>query len=219
MDIGFGQGLSLLNAARMGARASGLDVNPLCGEVIRNNRRHYPELDGVDIPLQIGSILDPAIVHRLRAASPGGNGYGVVHSWGVLHHTGDMDTAIRHAASLVAPGGVFIIALYNAHWSNWGWLGIKAAYNRFPLLRLPLVWMLFPVIGLAKFAVTRTNPFRKERGMNFYYDVVDWVGGYPYEWEDADSTRLRMKRLGFSEIRFTPPPTPTGCNEFVFKRA
>lgn len=218
LDIGFGQGLSLLNAAAAGAQVMGLDINPTCGDVLNANQKFYPELAGHDIPHAIGSILDSACVHRLRTASPSGRGYDVVHSWGVLHHTGDMATAVRHAASLINGGGTFVLALYNTHWSNYGWLAVKAAYARFPHLRKPLVWSLYPVIAGAKALATGQNPFRKERGMGFYHDVVDWVGGYPYEWESAEETRQRLEAYGFTLLRCTPPATPTGCNEFVFRK-
>jgi len=39
--------------------------------------------------------------------------FDVVYSWGVLHHTGQMWSAIENAQERVAPGGKFFIALYN----------------------------------------------------------------------------------------------------------
>jgi len=39
-----------------------------------------------------------------------------------------------------------------------------------------MIGVLYPVIWLAKLAVTGKDPNSKERGMDFYYDVVDWVG-------------------------------------------
>jgi SAM-dependent methyltransferase len=40
--------------------------------------------------------------------------YDLVLSVGVLHHTGDTEGALRHAASLVAPGGHLYVGLYHA---------------------------------------------------------------------------------------------------------
>jgi hypothetical protein len=42
LDIGFGQGFSLLSARSLGARAVGCDINPKCHEVIERNRTLFP---------------------------------------------------------------------------------------------------------------------------------------------------------------------------------
>src|SRR4051812_37393491 len=89
LDIGFGQGLSLLTARSRAAHAVGCDINPLCAEVLAENaRRHFPQSNGTPSPVVVGSILDPAVVERLRRTPvTAGEQFDVVHSWGVLHHT------------------------------------------------------------------------------------------------------------------------------------
>jgi hypothetical protein len=74
------------------------------------------------------------------------------------------------------------------------------------------------VIYLAKLAVTRRNPLEKERGMDFWYDVIDWIGGYPYEYASPAEVRAFMEGLGFVQRTMVPAQVPTGCNEFVFER-
>ncbi len=37
----------------------------------------------------------------------------IVYSWGVLHHTGDMWTAMENTCARVAPGGRLFISIYN----------------------------------------------------------------------------------------------------------
>lgn len=216
LDIGFGQGLGLLNAQSLGAQTSGCDINPKCAEVIKANQCHYPQL--TETPwLLVGSILDSEVVAKLRARAP--TGFDLVHSWGVLHHTGDMDRAIKRTADLVAPGGHLILALYNRHWSSRAWLAIKWSYVRSPRwLRRLFIAALFPVIYVAKWIVTGTNPRKQERGMDFYYDVVDWVGGYPYEYASVAEVVASLAKLGFSPLKIIPARVPTGCNEFVFRR-
>lgn len=220
LDIGFGQGLGLLAARAMGADVVGVDINPTCGEVLRANAVWFPEVRAVDFPVIIGSILDPAILERVRAASPGGEGYDVVHSWGVLHHTGDMRLAVRNAASLVLPGGHLVVALYNRHWSSPAWRAIKRAYcgSPRPVQRL-MVRCLTPIIFAAKWLVTGKDPRRQARGMDFLYDVVDWVGGYPYEYASRDEVLAMIEPLGFRSVGFAACEVPTGCNQFVFARA
>jgi SAM-dependent methyltransferase len=221
VDIGFGQGLSLLIATLMGAETVGCDINPLCAEVLQTNqRRFFPELADRPVPLVVGSILDDEIVARLRATAPdqAAQSYDVVHSWGVLHSTGDMDRAVRLAASLVKPGGYFIIAIYARHWSSGPWTSIKRLYNSSSrAIQSALVAILTPVIVVAKWLVTWANPFKQTRGMNFHYDVVDWVGGYPYEYATVDEMKKFVEPLGFRLERVIPTIVPTGCNQFVFR--
>lgn len=223
LDIGYGQGLSLLFAAEKDAVCTGCDINEKCLTALEQSKRFFPELRFTDIPVVIGSILEPQTVARLRETFAYGNdsepGYDVVHSWGVLHHTGDMETAVRNAASLVKPGGHFVIAIYNRHWSSQLWLLIKWLYVKAPrAIRKALVLSLYPMIWLAKLVVTRKSPVRQQRGMDFYYNVVDWVGGYPYEYGNGEEIVAMMSSLGFTLEKFVPSEVPTGCNEFVFKR-
>jgi 2-polyprenyl-6-hydroxyphenyl methylase/3-demethylubiquinone-9 3-methyltransferase len=219
LDIGFGQGFSLLSASSMGARAVGCDINPKCHDVIERNRGLF-DAGSAAIGLQVGSILDPAVVGALRARpEAAAGGYDVVHSWGVLHHTGDMARALTNAASLVRPGGHLVIAIYNRHWTSLAWVAIKAAYVHAPrFMQRALVGLLYPVIWLAKLAVTRRDPKTTDRGMDFYYDVVDWVGGYPYEYASVGELQEAARPLGLELVRAIPAKVPTGCNEFVFRK-
>ena len=220
LDIGFGQGFSLLAARAMGSRVVGCDINPKCRDVIERNRSLFPEMGDNVIPLQVGSILDDATVAALRHLDPAQRGeFDVVHSWGVLHHTGDMRRAIVNAASLVRAGGWFVIAIYNRHWSSVPWLWIKKLYVHSPRwLQRGLIGALYPVIWLAKWAVTGKDPRDKERGMDFYYDVVDWVGGFPYEYGSIAEIEELCRPLGLALVRALPAGVPTGCNEFVFRK-
>lgn len=218
LDIGFGQGLGLFLARRAGAQVVGCDINPKCAEALAITRQQFPDVAG-EIPTVVGSILDDSVVDQLRRAAPGGSGsYDLVHSWGALHHTGDMATAIRNAASLVRPGGHLVIAIYNRHWSSRPWLWIKWIYAVSPSwLRSALVRALYPVIFAAKWCVTRRDPRKQQRGMDFYYNVVDWVGGYPYEYATVAEMISRLAALGFESVRAVTAEVPTGCNEFVFR--
>jgi 2-polyprenyl-6-hydroxyphenyl methylase/3-demethylubiquinone-9 3-methyltransferase len=220
LDIGFGQGLSLLSAASEGARVVGCDINPTCGEVLARNRAHFPELEGREIPIAIGSILDDATLVRLRGLSPAGSGYDFVHSWGVLHHTGKMWKAVDNACDLVAPGGVLVLALYNRHWSSPLWTIIKRVYCVAPaVVQRIMVGIFYPVILAAKALVTRSNPFVMERGMDFYYNVVDWVGGFPYEYATPEEVAERLSAKGFTLRWQATAGVPTGCNEQIFVRS
>jgi len=218
LDIGFGQGLALFAAAEAGATVHGCDINPTCAEALAVTGRFFPEIPAESLGLTIGSILADQTIDKLRAAS-GTDGFDVVHSWGALHHTGDMETAIRNAASLVKPGGHFVLAIYNRHITSPVWRVIKWLYCKSPAwLQRAAIALFYPIIWLAKLAVTRQLPTKLSRGMEFYIDVVDWVGGYPYEYASIDEIERLAGDLGFSRIKVVPAQVPTGCNEFVFRR-
>lgn len=220
LDIGFGQGFSLLSACALGSRSVGCDIDPKCHEVIERNRSLFPEVRGTTIPLCVGSILEAAVVAALRDMGEAGEkGFDVVHSWGALHHTGHMKLALANAGSLVRPGGHFVIAIYNRHWTSLPWLAIKALYVNSPQwLQRSMIGVLYPIIWLAKLAATKNNPKSMNRGMDFYYNVVDWVGGYPYEYATVAELENICRPLGFALVRSIPAKVPTGCNELVFHK-
>jgi 2-polyprenyl-3-methyl-5-hydroxy-6-metoxy-1,4-benzoquinol methylase len=218
LDIGFGQGLSLLAAAAQGAKVIGCDINPKCAAVLEQNLVHFRELAALPVTV-VGSILDPNVTKLLKEAGPP-RGYDVVHSWGVLHHTGNMKLALEHSASLVSSDGFLIIAIYNRHWTSPVWNAIKWAYMASPRWLRPIWVKAFtPIIFAAKWIVTRKSPSRQQRGMAFHFNVVDWIGGYPYEYATADEVKNAVEALGFEQLKLIRTEVPTGCNQFVFIRS
>ena len=219
LDIGFGQGMSLLLATESNAKTFGCDINPICKEVLEHNKSTYfKPLTEKQIPVVVGSILDKPVVEEIKKMTPDGK-FDIVHSWGVLHHTGNMTLAIENAASLVKENGTLVLALYNRHWTSPTWLFIKWLYCKSPkFLQQLMIWLFYPIIWLAKFMVTGKNPKQQQRGMDFFYNIIDWVGGYPYEYETVEETKNRMKKMGFECLKAIQAEVPTGCNEFVFRR-
>jgi SAM-dependent methyltransferase len=213
LDVGCGSGLFSIAAARNGARSvHGFDLNATAIETsIRNARSFVGE--GATIPnFQQGSVLDQACLEQVGQ-------YDVVYAWGSLHHTGAMWQAIRNAASLVAKDGLFVLAIYNKHWTSPFWTHVKRTYNVSPrFLRKMMNGVFGAAMYVAVWAVARQNPMNKERGMDFWYDVVDWLGGYPFEVASADEIRDFLAPLGFELVNLATPRVPTGCNEFVFQR-
>ena len=81
-----------------------------------------------------------------------------------------------------------------------------------------MVTAFYPIIWLAKLLVTKGNPKKQPRGMDFFYNVIDWIGGYPYEYSSIQRVNRFMSNIRFSNIKTIPAQVPTGCNEFVFNR-
>jgi len=211
LDVGCGSGLFSLAAKELGAtKVVGIDINPRCIAVCEQNRERL-EPESV-ISFQKASALDPA---SLRALGQ----FDLVYAWGSLHHTGAMWNAIRNVARQVAPSGTLVLAIYNKHVTSPVWKVIKRLYNQLPGFGQRIMALLFAaIIYVAKLLVTRRNPLDKERGMDFWYDVVDWIGGYPYESAAPPEIEAFMKAEGFALRRCVPAQVPTGCNELIFER-
>jgi SAM-dependent methyltransferase len=215
LDIGFGQGLGLLNATLKGAKTFGNDINPKCAEVLTYNQQKFSGLQNINIPTVVGSILADETISKIHQAT-GNQLFDVVHSWGVLHHTGQMWEAISKATELVKQKGYFILAIYNKHWTSPIWLFIKWLYTKSPsFFKKVIVYLFVPIFWLR---IKASGIDTAYRGMDFYHDVVDWVGGYPYEYADKNEIESFLSKKGFILEQYIPTQGFTGCNEFVFRR-
>lgn len=124
LDIGCGSGLFSLAAAKRGAIVKSFDFDANSVACTRNLRSvFFPHSESWTV--EQGSILDRAYVDRLGT-------FDIVYSWGVLHHTGAMWTAVGNAAKLVAPGGTLAIALYRKTPMCRAWTWEKRLYTRSP---------------------------------------------------------------------------------------
>jgi SAM-dependent methyltransferase len=224
LDVGSGSGLSSLAARRLGARVHSFDYDPQSVACTRElQRRYYPSDPAWTV--EQGSVLDSTYVRALGR-------FDIVYSWGVLHHTGRMWEALDHAAIPVAPGGKLFIAIYNDTGSQsrrWSW--IKRTYNELPrFARTPFaiaVSLPGELKALAS-AMLRRRPgdyvrtwteYRRLRGMNRWHDLLDWVGGYPYEYATPDQIFEFYCERRFTLFNLKCGGVGLGCNEFVFQAA
>ena len=81
------------------------------------------------------------------------------------------------------------------------------------------IGILSPVIYAAKWLVTGKNPRTQERGMDFHYNVVDWVGGYPFEVAKPEEVLRFYDTRGLALVGLKTSGGGHGCNELVFRRA
>ena len=108
------------------------------------------------------------------------------------------------------------------------WTAVKRAYNTLPRPARPLVLgPSFLVLWIPKFGrdALKLDPLRtwrehgKNRGMSAWTDVVDWVGGYPFEVAKPEQIFDFFHERGFNLTRLKTHGRGHGCNEFVFVRA
>ena len=207
-DLGCGSGLFSLAAASLGAaRIVSLDRDP---DSVAACQRLKQQSDHQDWEVLKASVLDRDFLAGLGKAD-------VVYSWGVLHHTGSMWRAIENACGLVAPGGVFAMAIYNRTATSLFWLRYKQIYHKAPAwLRRLMVWGVFLPRAAVR-TLRGKNPLRESRGMSIYRDAVDWCLGLPYEYATFQEISGFVEKMGFKLAKGNRT-TGTGCNEFVFRK-
>lgn len=221
LDIGSGSGLFSLAARRLGARVHSFDFDPHSVACTTELRRRYFPGDS-DWKIEEASALDGDYVKSLGE-------FDVVYSWGVLHHTGEMWRALDNAQLPVRQGGKLFIAIYNDMGSrSRRWVWIKRTYNDLPrFLKSPFALatiapqeaksLLRSLVTLKPQEYVRSwTQYDKNRGMNRWRDIVDWVGGYPYEVAKPEEIFDFYSARGFRLTKMKCGGVGLGCNEFVF---
>ncbi len=137
--------------------------------------------------------------------------------------------ALDNVVLSVAPGGKLYIAIYNDQgYKSRHWRKIKQTYNSLPNpCNFLVLWPSFLILWLPMMAyelLRYGNPLRTwtsyhhVRGMSAWRNVVDWVGGYPFEVARPEQIFDFYRRRGFSLQRLKTCGGGHGCNEFVFRR-
>ncbi|AGA28131.1 ribosomal protein L11 methylase [Singulisphaera acidiphila DSM 18658] len=228
LDVGSGSGLFSLAAMRLGATSvHSFDYDPHSIASTREvKRRYFPEAENWTIAQ--GSVLDRDYLGSLGT-------YDVVYSWGVLHHTGSMWEALGNVVPLVAPDGRLYIAIYNDQGalSKW-WTFLKKTYNRLPRVAqgpFALLVMGPREVAMAGWYIVSGQPMRtihawtryheqavNGRGMSRWHNIIDWIGGYPFEVATPEQIVQFYRDRGLVlESPMPPRHRKMGCNEFVLR--
>jgi len=218
LDIGCGSGLHSLAAWRSGAeQVVSFDYDQ--NSVATTKKLH--ELSGSPknwIVMQ-GSVLDETFMDSLPKSD-------IVYSWGVLHHTGNMWKAIENAARCLHTSGIFYIALYSSDVyvdpPAEYWLKIKREYNfANPIKKILMEWGYAWRDSIRGCLINGKSPFahmrayKLSRGMSYWHDVRDWLGGYPMEFAgNKETEKFAKNNLNLELIHIK---AGEGNTEFLFR--
>ena len=211
LDVGSGSGIHSLAFFRLGAasvRSFDADAQSVAATRDLWEKEGRPGAWTVEK----GSILDDSWTGTLGR-------FDIVYSWGVLHHTGAMWRAVDQTAQLVASGGTLWIALYTKGGKYPNHLALKQRYNDAPVP----VKRLYEMKQVARLVYVQVrqgkNPLRwnkrTSRGMNTYIDIVDWLGGLPYEVASVDEVLVRLRKHSLVAERIDAKGEGS-CSSYVF---
>ena len=222
LDVGSGSGLFSLAARRLGAEVHSFDYDlQSVACTVSLKERFFP-----NDPLwtvEQGSALDKSYLNTLGE-------FDILYSWGVLHHTGNMAQAFENVSDMVKPGGYLFISIYNDQGGasrRWTW--VKRTYNEsgmlvrcilsiYTLFRQWTITFVKDFFKTGNFLKTWYNYALNNRGMSAYHDLIDWVGGYPFEVAKPEQVFEFFKEKKFSLLFLKTCAGGLGCNEFVFQR-
>jgi predicted RNA methylase len=221
LDVGCGSGLFSLAAATVGAeRIHSFDCDADSVACTRELLRRYrPSTSRWTI--EQGDVLDPQYVRGLGT-------WHVVYAWGVVHHSGQMWHALDNVVRLVADDGVLVLAVYNDQGLRSRlWRQVKRLHNAGDVGRALVLATFVPYFvgrGVAadllriRNPLTRYRQYERRRGMSVLHDILDWLGGYPFEVARPEEIVRFCGERGLPLERLTTAHGGLGCNEFVFRK-
>lgn len=219
IDIGCGSGLSSLAAYLLGAtKVVSVDIDDSslwCTNFLKEKYSHNHNWQVIK-----GSALDSKFIKTLGT-------FDIVYSWGVLHHTGNMYKALNNITNIATTKGVIYLSIYNKFTIRFHggtselWLKIKKLYNHsgtFTKKLMLAIFFIYQIFGLA--IIANVNPlnyiskYKNTRGMSFIHDLIDWLGGYPYEFATPDEIINFFGQKGYLclKLKFNQG---IGCNEYL----
>jgi len=224
LDVGCGSGIFSLAAKKLGAEVFSFDYDPDSVKCAKTLKDQFYKNDPL-WRIEQGDILSQSYIEKLGK-------FDIVYSWGVLHHTGNMNLALNNVSSAVKMDGKLFISIYNDQGNTSDhWTLIKKWYNQSPKFLKPfLILYTFVRAGWLKVFIRDTilhlSPLRTwtaygktSRGMSAWYDLIDWVGGYPFEVAKPEEIFEFYHSRGFQLQSLKTCGGGLGCNEYVFKNS
>ncbi len=187
-----------------------------CAEILRKKYNYSEE----QREIKKWSILDKKFIESLGK-------FDLLYSWGVIHHSGNMWQWLENSLSLADNNSYIYIALYNTcsriiEGTSSFWLFIKRIYSKNRILAgcIKAIYTLYLILWLIAY---RKNPikyikkYRSARWMDFFTDIEDWLGGYPYEHATFEEITERYKNKWYVLQQWVRVRS-IWCNEFLFHK-
>lgn len=220
LDIGCGSGVFTVSALNLGAEVKGFDFDM---KSVETSRKVLTQFSGGNTRWEIGQGDILTSKHNEDISNSD-----FIYSWGVLHHTGNMNLAIENIATNAKLGSKWVIAIYNDLGNESKmWTKLKKLYVDYPPLRpflLAYSYYRFWAKQQIRLAIHLRNPFDgwknyaiDSRGMSAWYDLIDWAGGYPFEVASVDWIKNKIEPFGW-RLEKLWRNEGIGNNEFLFIR-
>ena len=214
LDLGSGSGIHSLAFYNLGASyITSVDYDENSVEATRKLWRKVGSPSNWNV--LHGSVLDKSFLESLGK-------FDIVYSWGVLHHTGSMWEAIQNCIGNVKENRFFLISIYVKGNNYERDLNRKKRYNKSGKIVKKIMEFWYYILPLMTWRVRwGLNPFKwnrlSERGMFVYNDIVDWLGGLPYEVATTNEIVSFFHSHKFELIRVKEYQEGY-CNEYLFQK-
>ena len=219
LDIGSGSGIQSLAAYNAGAKhIFSFDYDIKSVEATKSLWEKSGRPKNWDV--YHGSVLDDEFMNSIGK-------FDIVHSWGVLHHTGDLWNALKNSQIPLKSNGVLYVSLYAKEAyqnpSQEYWLEIKQKYNKAGYIEKKKIEItyIYQILMQSKIRniyklIKMMLTYKKNRGMALWIDIKDWLGGWPMEFSSAKEVYSFTKsKMNLCLINLK---MGNGCTEYLFKR-
>ena len=219
LDIGSGSGLQSLAAYKAGAKqvfSFDYDIKSVDATQYLWIQAGRPK----NWKVCQASVLDKEFMNSIGK-------FDIVYSWGVLHHTGDLWSALENSQIPLKSDGVLYVSLYAKEAYQDPppeyWLKIKQKYNKAGSLKKKQIELRYLYENLMKSKIGNIYQvikmivsYKKNRGMAFWTDVKDWLGGWPMQFCSANEVySFSLNNLNLCLIKLK---MGNGCTEYLFKK-
>ncbi|MCF7871709.1 class I SAM-dependent methyltransferase [Candidatus Woesearchaeota archaeon] len=221
LDLGCGSGLFSLASINLGAKkVVSVDVDKDSVACAQFLKKKYCKNNN-SWKIIYGSALNDSLLKKLGK-------FDIIYSWGVLHHTGDMYKAFKNIDYVAKKGSFIYLAIYNDNrkvleGKSVFWHKIKKIYNKSGTFVKQLMYQTYKTYLILGITTSGKNPakyireYETLRGMNFYTDIKDWLGGYPYQYASVETLTKYFRNRNYS-IEKIIKARSIGCNELLLKR-
>lgn len=244
LDAGCGSGLFSLAAHRLGAKVVSFDIDRHSVACTTEMRRRYAP-DAADWEIQSGSALEPAFLEALGTFDVVYS-WGVLHHTGQMWRAIDLvQQRVAPGGQLWIAlyndqGGISdrwkrvkqmyvqcplalrtpYVVLVGGIWATWRVLCLRVPIKLAGIVlgKPQPVPNAQPSVSGAPATTPAMVKTRRQRGMHWWYDLVDWIGGWPFEVALPEDVLRFLRERGFELEDLMTVGGGLGCNEFVFRR-